>query len=67
MAGQSGYGIWDRTTKTGQPRQVSLGGTERTSQDTIATLGWQHGENLLDRTAWTGESGKDRDDWSART
>jgi hypothetical protein len=24
VAGQSGYDIWDRTTKTGQPGQVSL-------------------------------------------
>ncbi len=60
VAGQSRYGSWDRITETGQDmsictrklRQVSLGRTERTSQDVKATLGQQDTMEMIAGAGW---------------
>jgi hypothetical protein len=79
MEGQSWYGSWDRTTETGKPEQInldqlgqlSLGRTERTSQDITATLRQQrsesHGQDCWSRMAGTGQLGRNGHDRTAGT
>jgi hypothetical protein len=50
VAGQSRYGIWDRTTKTGQPGQANLDRSTRRVTLNSSALKGQPGQLSLGRT-----------------
>jgi hypothetical protein len=52
VEGQSAFGIWDRTTKTGQPRRVNLDRSAWT-----ATTGLQRQENCRQDYCWCRAAG----------